>query len=367
MSLPPPAALNAPQYADLLWGQGEPCPYDEVIDVRSPGEFAEDHVPGAVNLPVLGDAERAAVGTIFRQQGGFLARKAGAAHVSVNIARHLREHFADKGKEYRPLVYCWRGGQRSASLATVLAQVGWRVTVLQGGYKTYRGHVRRELELLPPLLALRVVAGATGAGKTRLLHALAARGAQVLDLEDLAGHRGSVLGAIGPQPSQKMFDSLLLCALSRLDPGRPVWAEAESNRVGDVFLPPALWARLRAAEVVELRVPVAERVRSLVTEYEALQANPEGLKEKLRRFVPRHGQRRVEAWCAAVDAGAWEALAESLLAVHYDPAYAASARKCYPHVARTVDLPDAEPATLDELAGRLHPGPTDPSAGLFAV
>src|SRR5206468_3743852 len=116
--------------------------------------------------------------------------------------------------------------QRSASLALVLAQVGWRVTVLRGGYKTYRGHVRRELEALPPLFALRVVAGPTGAGKTRLLHALAARGAQVLDLEGLAGHRGSVLGALGPQPSQKSFESLLAAALGRLDPAAPVWVEA---------------------------------------------------------------------------------------------------------------------------------------------
>jgi tRNA 2-selenouridine synthase len=368
MSLPPPpASINAPQYAGALWGRGDACPYDEVIDVRSPSEFAEDHIPGAINLPVLSDAERAAVGTIFREHGGFPARKVGAAHVSVNIARHLRTHFAEKGKDYRPFVYCWRGGQRSAALATVLAQVGWRVTVLRGGYKTYRQHVRRELDVCPPLLTLRVIAGATGTGKTRLLGALAARGAQVLDLEALAGHRGSVLGAVGPQPSQKMFDSLLLCALERLDHGRPVWVEAESNRVGDVFLPPALWARLRAAEGVELRVPATQRVRYLVEEYAAIRRNPEGLKEKLRQFVPRHGPRRIETWCRTVDAGMWESLVESLLAVHYDPAYAASARKSYPHITHTVDLPDAAGATLDELAGRLHSAPTDLSASHFAL
>jgi tRNA 2-selenouridine synthase len=162
-----------------------------------------------------------------------------------------------------------------------------------------------------------------------------------------------------------MFDSLLLSALARLDLGRPVWVEAESNRVGNVFLPPALWARLRAAEVMELRVPVARRVQHLVEEYAAICQKPEWLKEKLRQFVSRHGPRRIEMWCAAVDAGAWEALVESLLAVHYDPAYASSARKSYPHVTRTVDLPDVAGATLDELAGRLHPVPTEPPAGLF--
>jgi tRNA 2-selenouridine synthase len=367
MSLPPPpAAINAPQYTDALWGRGAPCPYDEVIDVRSPGEFAADHIPGAVNLPVLSDAERAAVGTVFREQGGFPARKLGAADVSVNIARHLRQHFADKGKDYRPFVYCWRGGQRSASLATVLAQVGWRVTVLRGGYKTYRGHVRRELESRPPLFALRIIAGATGSGKTRLLRALAARGAQVLDLEGLADHRGSVLGGVGPQPSQKAFDSRLLAALDRLDAARPVWVEAESNRVGDVFLPPALWARMRAADGVEVSVPVGERARCLLGEYAPLCADPAALKAKLSQFASRHGHRQTEAWCRAVDAGAWDELVASLLAVHYDPAYAASCRRSYPRLSRAIDLPDATAATLAGLADHLHPasaGPTQLARG----
>jgi tRNA 2-selenouridine synthase len=355
----PPAAINTPQHVDALWGRGEPCPYDEVIDVRSPGEFAEDHVPGAVNLPVLGDAERAEVGTIFCQQGGFPARKLGAAIVSVNIARHLRGYFADKGKDYRPLLYCWRGGQRSASMALVLAQVGWRVTVLRGGYKTYRAHVRRELEAMPPLFKFRVIAGPTGAGKTRLLGALGARSAQVLDLEALAGHRGSALGAVGPQPTQKAFDSRLLAALSRLDPGRPVWLEAESNRVGDIFLPKALWAGMRAAKGVELNVPTGERVRLLLEEYAPLCGNPEELKEKLRRFAPRHGHRQIESWCRLADASEWEALAASLLAVHYDPAYAASARRSYSRVLHAASLPNASPAALDDLARRLHPAPAD--------
>jgi|SRR5579883_151772 len=348
------ATINTPQYIDTLWGRGEACPYDEVIDVRSPHEYAEDHIPGAVNLPVLNDAERAAVGTIFRQQGGFPARKAGAADVSANIARHLRQHFAEKGKDYRPFLYCWRGGQRSASLATVLAQVGWRVMVLRGGYKTYRAHVRSELEALPPLFTIRIVAGPTGAGKTRLLRALTARGAQVLDLESLAVHRGSVLGAIGPQPTQKTFESQLLAALNHLDPREPVWVEAESNRVGNILLPQALWARMRAAEVVEVSVPVEERVRQLVEEYAPLQADREGLKGKLRQFSSRHGVRQIEAWCRDVDAGAWESLVTSLLTVHYDPAYTASAKQNYPHVARMVSLHDATQATLDELAQTLH-------------
>jgi tRNA 2-selenouridine synthase len=211
-------------------------------------------------------------------------------------------------------------------------------------------------------LTFRVIAGATGSGKTRLLRALAACGAQVLDLEALAVHRGSVLGAVGPQPTQKSFDSQLMVALDGLDPDKPVWVEAESNRVGDVFLPPALWARMRAAEGVELRVPPGERVRYLIEEYAPLRADPEALKEKLRQFVARHGPRQIGAWCEWVDAGAWDALVASLLAVHYDPAYAASSRRSFPHVARAVSVPDATHSTLTELAGRLHSAPAGPAS-----
>ncbi len=280
----------------------------------------------------------------------------GAALVSVNIARHLGEHFAAKAKDYRPLVYCWRGGLRSASLATVLAQVGWRVTVLRGGYKTYRAHVRRELDALPPLFTFRVIGGATGVGKTRLLHALAARGAQVLDLEGLALHRGSILGGGDPQPSQKCFDSHLLTALDRLVPDAPVWVEAESNRIGDVYLPPALWAKLRGAEVVEVQLPTEARVRYLLAEYANLLADPELLKGKLRGLASRHGPRRIESWCQQIDARDWEALVASLLTLHYDPAYASSARRCYPNVTRTVWLVDETPTTIVELTASLLAG-----------
>jgi tRNA 2-selenouridine synthase len=353
MSQQPPA-LNTPQYTDEFWSFGKPGPFDDVIDVRSPAEFAEDHIPDAVNLPVLNDAERALVGTIYREQGGFPARKIGGAIVSANIATHLREHFASREKDYRPFLYCWRGGQRSASMATVLAQVGWRVTVLRGGYKTYRQHVRRRLEELPLLFDYRVIAGATGTGKTRLLQALAARGAQVIDLEGLANHRGSVLGYMGKQPEQKGFDSRLLQAFERLEVGRPVWIEAESNRVGDIYLPPALWQRMRSASVIEVRIPIQERIRHLVEEYAALRANRDELEQKLRQLSTLRGPRQIEEWCRQVEAEAWGPLTESLLREHYDPAYAASAGKYYSNVTRVVSVPDASQETLERLAGDLH-------------
>jgi tRNA 2-selenouridine synthase len=346
---------NTPQTTDRLWGRGLPCPFDEVIDVRSPGEFAADHVPGAVNLPVLSDAERAQVGTVYRANP-FAARKLGAGLVSANIGRHLAAHFADKGKAYRPLVYCWRGGQRSASLATVLAAVGWRVTVLTGGYVTYREHVRRELDALPPLFTFRLLVGATGSAKTRLLQHIAEAGGQVLDLEGLANHRGSVLGDMGPQPPQKRFESLLWAALDRLDPARPVWVEGESNRIGDRYVPPALWAAMRAAGGVTVRVPVAGRVRHLLDEYRHFVADPDALKRQLARLAPRHGRRRVEEWGRQIDAGDWERFVESLLAVHYDPGYSASAERCFPNVSDAVELPEPTPAALTALAYHLISG-----------
>ncbi len=342
--------INAPQTADRLWDRGHPCPYDEVIDARSPGEFAEDHVPGAVNLPVLSDAERARVGTVYHQVGAFEARRVGAAVVSLNIARHLAGHLADKPKDYRPLLYCWRGGMRSNSFATVLAAVGWRVTVLAGGYKTYRAHVIRELDAVPRLFAYRLIAGDTGCGKTRLLHHLARRGGQILDLEGLVGHRGSILGALGPQPPQRLFESRLLAAFDRFDPREPVWVEAESHRIGDRHLPRALWDGMRAAEGVEVRVSFPARVRHLLAEYAHFLADPEPLRQRLRQLVPRHGPWQVEEWERMIDADRWEALVGSLLAAHYDPRYAASVRRCFPRLSRVVELDAVTDEVLDGLA-----------------
>ena len=352
--LPTNTSVNAPQSLEAFWGFGNPCPFDEVLDVRTPAEFAGDHLPDAVNVPVLSDAERIEVGTLYRRTSAFQAARVGAAYMSANIAMHLRAHFSDKGKEYKPLLYCWRGGQRSSGLAHVLARVGWRVSVLNGGYKAYRGQVLKGLASVPPTLEVRIVSGATGSGKTRLLHALAARGAQVLDLEALAGHRGSVLGRAGPQPSQPRFDSLLLAAVSRFDPARPVWIEAESNRIGDVYLPAALWATMRAAPGIELQMPAAARVRHLVEDYSNLFGDPDALKGLLQRLAPKHDTRQLEAWCRQVDAREWNELAASLLAIHYDPAYAASNERYYPRANDPVTIGDAEAAEIDDLAASLH-------------
>src|SRR5574343_1725778 len=232
--------------------------YDEIIDVRSPAEFAEDHIPGAINCPVLDNAQRAQVGTIYKQVSPFEAKKIGAALVSENIARHLKQRFLDRPKHWKPLIYCWRGGDRSGSMTTIFRAIGWPAGQLDGGYKNYRRHVIDQLELIPGQFNFRVVCGPTGSAKTRILQALAALGEQVLDLETLACHKGSVLGVLPdqPQPSQKTFETLLWQALSAFDPSRPVYVEAESRKIGRMHVPEALMERIRNGECLQIDAPI---------------------------------------------------------------------------------------------------------------
>jgi len=305
--------------------------FDEVIDVRSPGEFALDHVPGALNCPVLDDEERARVGTMYKQDSAFDAKKEGAALVSRNIARHIEERFRGRGRDWRPLVYCWRGGQRSASMAHVLREVGWDAATLEGGYRAYRREVLAQLDVVPARFRYRVLCGATGSGKSRLLEALAARGAQVLDLERLASHRGSLLGGLPgePQPSQKMFDGLVWQALKRFDAARPVHVEAESKKIGQLQVHGGLLERMRAGECVHLQVAAPERVRFLVAEYQHFLIEPGALKAKLECLTPHYGRGVVGRWLEQVDSGTWPLLVADLLHTHYDPSYLRATTKNY--------------------------------------
>jgi tRNA 2-selenouridine synthase len=306
--------------------------FDEVVDVRSPAEFAIDHVPGAVNCPVLSDEERARVGTIYKQVSTFEARKIGAALVANNVARHLETHFASRDPRWRPLIYCWRGGKRSGSMTLILREIGWDAASLQGGYQSYRRALLAQLEELPARYDYRVICGPTGSGKSRLLQALAARGAQVLDLEALARHRGSVLGDLpgDPQPAQKMFESLVWNALRHFDTARPVFVEAESRRIGAVRVPEVLLGCMRKSICVGIEVPVAERVRFLIAEYRHFLAEPGWLKTQLSRLAALHSTATVAHWIAQIDAGEWESLVNDLLTTHYDPAYMRSMRNNYP-------------------------------------
>jgi len=296
--------------------------FDDNIDVRAPSEWAIDHLPGAINLPVLDDAERARVGTIYVQQDSFLARKIGAALVARNAARHLEGALRDKPGGWRPLVYCWRGGQRSGSFATILAQIGWRVETLAGGYKAWRALVVKALYDTPVAAPVVVLAGNTGTAKTELLALLAARGGQVIDLEGLAHHRGSLFGAMpGGQPSQKGFESALALALARLDPGRAVVVEAESSKIGDLRLPPKLWRAMVAAPRIEVTAPVDARAAYLVRAYRDLLADPARLAAVIDQLRPHHAAAVVEDWQALAAAGEFTTLAGQLMEQHYDPRY----------------------------------------------
>lgn len=337
--------------------------YSEIIDVRSPDEYAEDCLPGAVNLPVLDNGERAKVGTAYKQVSPFAARKLGAALVSRNIARHLETHFAAKEKSYHPLVYCWRGGQRSESLATVLTRIGWVVGVIEGGYKTYRAHVRAELETLPQRLQLRVLCGLTGTGKTEILQAMEARGAQVLDLEGLANHRGSLLGQVWsgepqPQPSQKWFESLLKQALAKFVWERPVWLESESNKIGNLQVPADLWRAMQQAPCREIRVPAEARVRFLLQQYDHMRKNPEFLLEKLEYLKSRHGAHQLALWRRQIERGEWEPFVADLLAKHYDPTYRRSMQQSYwPRSTGYSEVLELSPGEIDRIAARLAAAP----------
>ncbi len=296
--------------------------FDTVIDVRSPAEFAEDHVPGAINLPVLSNEERARVGTIYVQQSRFLARKIGAALVFRNAAAHVENRLMDRDGAWRPLVYCWRGGQRSGSFGWMLGQIGWRSQVIEGGYRSYRRLVKQGLYDDP--LAHRLVAldGYTGTAKTALLHVLAARGVQVLDLEGLAGHRGSLLGGLAdPQPGQKAFETRLARALLDLDPARPVLVEAESSKIGARIIPPSLWAAMKKAPRIEVIAPVAARTAYLVQAYDDILSDGEGLRRKLNPLRVHRGHEVVDGWFELIGAGDKAALTQALMQQHYDLAY----------------------------------------------
>lgn len=297
-----------------------------LIDARSPAEYALDHLPGAINCPVLDDDERRIVGTIYVQESAFEARKIGGAMVARNIARHLDGPLRDKPKGWRPLVYCWRGGLRSGSFVNWLRLVGWDAQQLKGGYKAWRAHVVEQIAQRAPQLDLRVLCGPTGSAKTRVLQALAELGEQVLDLEDLAAHRGSVLGGMPgrPQPSQKGFETQLMQRLAGFDLGRRVWIEAESRRIGRITVPEPLLQRLRASPLVEIAASPAARLAYLLRDYAWLGDDPQALADKLgalRELLPREVLAQWQGWALQ---GALAPLFEALMTRHYDPLYARS-------------------------------------------
>jgi tRNA 2-selenouridine synthase len=334
--------------------------FDEIIDARSPAEFEDDRIPGALCCPVLDNDQRAIVGTIYKQQSAFEARRIGAAMVADNIAHHLREKFADKPKNWRPLVYCWRGGQRSGAFVTWLRMVGWDACQLEGGYKNWRRHVIAELDELPKKLDLRIVGGPTGSGKTRVLEALAGLGEQVIDLEDLAAHKGSVLGALPDrdQPPQKLFETQLFTALSAIDPQRPVYVEAESRKIGRIHLPEALILAMRAASCVSIDATRDARLEFLVRDYAYLGDDVALLQSRIDCLHGLQSNETLERWKALAAAHELPELFGEFIDKHYDPLYKRSQNHNYVNFAgaRAVATADLSPAGIDAVAREIASG-----------
>ena len=334
--------------------------FTEIIDVRSPSEFADDHIPGAINLPVLNDDERKVVGTLYKSSP-FEARRLGAGLISANAARHLAGHFAEKEKNYAPLVYCWRGGQRSNSLAHILRSIGWRARVLSGGYKAFRKFSVEDLKriLANPGLQLTVLAGPTGVAKTRLLKTLstAPTQAQVLALEGLANHKGSILGLTPntQQPSQKLFESRLWDTLRKFDPSHPIFTEAESNRIGALHCPPALWKKLGESRVVTIDLPIDQRAAFLLDDYPYFTQAPDHLKALLERLIKLRGHEQVDEWNTLIDNQQWHEFVESILKNHYDLAYrlAGDEKSNYQAASATIRLSDFSETSLARAAQQL--------------
>lgn len=334
--------------------------FDTIIDARTQAEFAEDHLPGAVNWPTLNNEERIQIGTLYKQVSPFEAKKRGAALAARNIAAHIEREVIDKPKGWKPLVYCWRGGNRSGALATIVGAIGFQVTLIEGGYKAWRNALLAELPTLAQRLHYRVVCGPTGSGKTRLLQALRSQGAQVLDLEALARHRSSVLGLIPGQrqPSQKQFDTLIWDSLRHFDADQPVYVESESKKVGNLRVPDALMEAMRASPCLDLQLGDAQRVALLMEDYDHFLRDSPFFCERLDALVMLRGRETIESWKSEVHNGRAAHVVQALLQIHYDPVYAASIRRnfaLYPQ-ALPCPLPDRSAESLQALATAILSG-----------
>lgn len=314
--------------------------FDAIIDARSEAEYLEDHLPGAINWPTLDNAERVEIGTLYKQVNPFEARKRGAAKAARNIAAHIEREVLDKPRDWQPLAYCWRGGQRSGSLALILSQIGFRVTLVEGGYKAFRAALVQDTVARVPGLSFRVICGPTGSGKTRLLQALAAQGAQVLDLEALANHRSSVLGAMPglAQPTQKRFETLIWDRLRGFEPALPVFVESESKKVGNLSVPTALIEAMRGSPCLDLQLPDAERVALLLEDYDYLTRDVAYFCERLEKLTELKGHEVVKRWQTMAQNGDFATVVMELLTRHYDPAYSQSMRRNFVQFAQAEPL-----------------------------
>ena len=319
-----------------------------LIDLRSPAEFAQGHIPGATNLPLFDNDERAEIGTLYKQQGRQVAVLRGLALVGPRmeglgtaLLAALAEHRTASSAAAHPhnapclRLHCWRGGMRSGSVAWLAGQIGLPVLLLEGGYKAYRHWVLERFERPWPL---RLLGGRTGSGKTDLLLALRERGVAVLDLEGRANHRGSSFGALGlpPQPSSEHYENLLAADLASLEGAGEIWLEAESSQVGRCRIPVGLWRQMKEAEALQVERPLEWRVEQLVEVYGC--QDPIDLAEATQRIAKRLGPQRTALALEAIAAADWASACRQMLD-YYD--------RCYDHdlsshAVQAVDLGELE-------------------------
>ncbi len=329
--------------------------YDTIIDVRSPSEFDEDHIPGALNYPVLDDKERAKIGTIYKKRSPFEAKIIGSSLIAKNISEHLIQKLKNKNGAWRPLVYCWRGGKRSKALCLIMKEIGWRVNQLEGGYKHYRNDIQKKLRQLSPKLKIVLISGKTGTGKTKLLHQIKSNNGQILDLEGIARHKGSLLGRDleNNQPSQKLFESLLYNALKSINLKKNIYLEAESSKIGNLHIPQPLWKKMLISNKINIETTLESRVKFLLNDYKYAQLDNNFFKPLMAGLKQRLPKKIINDWKHLIKNKDWRQLTESLLKNHYDPAYISNYKKKNQKIIKNFTINKVTKSELNLLANKI--------------
>ena len=326
--------------------------FDTIIDARSPLEFAEDHIVGAINCPVLSDLERQKVGTIYKKESSFKAKIIGSSLTAKNIALHIENKFTEEKGSWQPLVYCWRGGQRSKAFSIVLSEVGWRTNQLKGGYKEYRNQVIKFLENIGPKLKIILISGKTGSAKTKILKSIEKEGGQILDLEGLANHKGSLLGKIPDliQPSQKYFESLIFNKIKMLNLKQKIYVEAESSKIGNIHIPKSIWKKMVNSPRVEISASLELRATFLVNDYDYMCNNPMLINPIIKGLRNRLSKKLLDSWKKLIDRRNWFELTKSFLENHYDPSYSSNTIKNDRKVIKQITATSLDNADIERIA-----------------